>query len=688
MFTVPPSYWIEDAFFGDAIMKFSIKYYFIGLSLSLCLLVGCTASFPTALLPDSGDGTPYQHDSKHRLAESPGVWEKTKALLAPDLDENGSTNRSIPRQQLAQRQRPSESRQNETNESSVLLNPSAYAMQSRGTGFDPQRQYSLYSAYSAFQFGNPMQASQPDYHTVARQEHGFEADDSSGDSTLEQVAGQNVGQIAGQSGKTDLKKAPRDLFAEASQGGTTKSEEKDSTEDIETMLQARSGDSRQFKQLLLDIRRAPEEDWKIDKEELGIRLANFRNSMKAEKDSELESLYLENLRNSILSNSENLVAKKTGTSRSKESKQQSNRDKEFDDRFADLDDESDEEDGSRKPLRLASKKFKASRLPDASEQSNLARSAPQPPRSKYGQLNQINDTNIMPVGYQASPHQQMSSSGAVVPANYQYPMANGMQGGMMPGMDPNSHSKMYSSGNWGTQARIAADMLRREIEQTPAGRTFENEVRLRLLELATGNRSEAVRPFTTEEKSFSEAWSNLALGVSTLYDNAVIPDRRERIINSAFRFDEASLGMSKFCPIRLRNVQFVKDWQAFGVFLERGEDCRAGEEVGVYMELENPSIRTTAQGFNVSASIRYEILDKSANVVEKSDKIPVEETTPSQKRDYCIHLPIFLPKSLAPGQYQLRINVTDMNSEKLQYAEEQIPLRIQPRMNSAAQSNR
>lgn len=640
-----------------------MKYPFIGLNLLILLFVGCTASFPTALLPDSGDGTPYQHDSKRQLAASQGFWEKTRKFFAPDLEDDYLPNHSINRQQFAQQNRLTESREKEKGVSSVLLDPTAYSLQSQGSGISPKPQNSL---YTAFQFGVPTQNYQQNYHAVAR--HETDLHYSSNKKTEEL----NI--------EKKSKEIPNDLFAEAIQTKTSNMESNDASEDIEAMLQARSGDSKQFKQLLWKIRETPEEDWKIDKEELSIRLANFRNSMKAEKDSELETLYLENLCSSILSEPLAIAAKANKKSSPSELNRTKIREKELEDRFADFEDESFEEDGSRKPMQLVSKKTRASRLPDASEQSTLARSAPQPPKSRYGQLTQINDPNIVPVGYQVPSPQHFPSTGSVVPANYQYPIPGNMNSGI--------NSNAYSGGNWDMQARIAADLLRREIEQTPSGRTFENEVRLRLLELAMGNRSEAVRPFTTEEKPFSEAWSNLMLGVSTLYDNTVIPNRRERIVSAAFRFDEASFGMSKFCPIRLKNVQFVKDWQAFGVFLERGEDCRAGEEVGVYMELENPTIRTTAQGFNVSASIRYEILDKTANIVEKSDKIPVEETTPSQKRDYCIHLPIFLPKSLEPGQYQLRINVTDMNSEKLQYTEEQIPLRVLPALVSATQQNR
>ena len=241
-----------------------------------------------------------------------------------------------------------------------------------------------------------------------------------------------------------------------------------------------------------------------------------------------------------------------------------------------------------------------------------------------------------------------------------------------------SYTTERPSGDWKAQARIAADLLRATIESTPDARSFSNEANLRLLELALGNRQEAVRPFTQVEKPINDFWSNQMVGFSVLLDETGNPDKTNRLATASFRFDEGANELRRLCPMKLKNVQFVRDWIAFGVFLPRKEDCQAGETVGLYVELDNPTVRRSAMGYTVRPTIHYEIRDSASKLVSRSEDFSLEETTPSQKRDYCIHLNVRLPKGLAHGQYLLRVSVTDMNCDNLQYAEEQLPFRVLP----------
>jgi len=241
-----------------------------------------------------------------------------------------------------------------------------------------------------------------------------------------------------------------------------------------------------------------------------------------------------------------------------------------------------------------------------------------------------------------------------------------------------SYTAETPSGDWKAQVRIAADLLRTKIESTPDARSFSNEANLRLLELVLGNRQEAVRPFSQVDKPINDCWSNQMLGFSTLLDETGNPDKKHRLATASSRFDEGANELRRLCPMKLQNVQFVKDWVEFGVFLPRKEDCQAGETVGLYLELDNPIVKHSALGYSVRPTIHYEIRDSAAKLVFKSNDESLEQTTPSPKRDYCIFTPVRLPKGLAHGQYLLRVSVTDMNSDNLQHAEEQLSFRVLP----------
>ena len=235
----------------------------------------------------------------------------------------------------------------------------------------------------------------------------------------------------------------------------------------------------------------------------------------------------------------------------------------------------------------------------------------------------------------------------------------------------------YGAGDWQTPARQTIEQLRYAIEQTPSGRTLSNEMRLRVLEMLLGNKTEAAKPMQSADKTVNAFMGNQVLGFAALLDDSM-PDNRGRYVSAAFRFSEGLLELQNLCPFKLKNVMFVDDWVNYGQFIPRTRDFHPGESFSVYLELDNPTVRRTVDGFEVAVSISYEIRDSRANVVAKMNIGPAVDRTLSRKRDYGLGFPGSLPTSLAPGQYQLRVSVTDMNDDSMQYAEEQIPLKIVP----------
>jgi len=406
----------------------------------------------------------------------------------------------------------------------------------------------------------------------------------------------------------------------------------------ESPLTPRNDDSPKLRSLLVEIAETPPEKLKLSLAETEKKITTFRECQKNDygvwrEDPQIEVQYLASLRRMILpaptkpKESETVAVQKEPISRSPKPP--------IDVAESKPDDEEENEDDVPAPLPPPVKKPKKEAVSTAAT----------PPPSAFPLLTQLESET------------QTKPKGDIVQVAY---------------------TTEVSDGDWKTQARIAADLLRAKIANAPDGRSFINEANLRLLELVLGNRQEAVRPFPVVEKPINDFWSNQILGFSTLLDETAIPDKKNRLATASFRFDEAANELRRLCPMKLKNVQFVKDWVTFGVFLPRKEDCLAGETVGLYLELDNPTVRRSTMGYSVRPTIHYEIRDSTSKLVFKSDDIPLEETTPSSKRDYCIHLNVRLPKSLAHGQYLLRINVTDMNSDNLQYAEEQLFFRILP----------
>ena len=234
------------------------------------------------------------------------------------------------------------------------------------------------------------------------------------------------------------------------------------------------------------------------------------------------------------------------------------------------------------------------------------------------------------------------------------------------------------AGDWRAPVRAAVEQLRFAIEQTPNGRTTSNEMRLRMLEMLLDNKAEAVRPMQSADKTLNEFLGHQVLGLADLLDESM-QNSRSRYVSAAYRFGEGLTELQNLCPIKLKNVTFVEEWFGYGQFISRNaQEFYPGDEFLVYMEIENPTVRRIPDGFEVSVAMSCEIRDAQANIVVRQDIGKPTERSLSRKQDYAISFPGTLPPSLAPGQYHLRINVTDLNDDSMQYAEEQIPFRVAP----------
>jgi len=245
----------------------------------------------------------------------------------------------------------------------------------------------------------------------------------------------------------------------------------------------------------------------------------------------------------------------------------------------------------------------------------------------------------------------------------------------------------YGAGDWQAPTRLAIEQLRYAIEQTPNGRTLSNEMRLRMLEMLLGNKSEAVRPMQSADKVINVFMGHQVLGFAALLDDTA-PDSRGKHVSAAYRLNEGLLELQKLCPVQMKNVVFIEQCFGYGQFLTRPtQEFYPGETFHVYMEMENLVVRRVVadDGFEVNWSLHYEIRDSNANIVVKQDLGKPGERMLSRKRDHFHIVSDALPTSLSPGQYHLRISLTDLNDDSMQFAEEQIPFRVAPSQGTDSQ---
>ena len=396
-------------------------------------------------------------------------------------------------------------------------------------------------------------------------------------------------------------------------------------------LQIQSGDSEALQGLLREIAVVPVGKRKVDDAKMTELIDSFRNDM---MDSEVEDESLALLRKRILPESKSsapLPSAELAETKHSHQKYEVIYDGDFED----------------EPIRPPSLKR---RLPNV-DNAVIAQNTAAVPTPTYPNLTQL--PNAVP---------------GVAQASYQtlYP--------------PNPAMSGYGAGDWQAPTRLAIEQLRYAIEQTPNGRTVSNEMRLRMLEMLLGNKAEAAKPMQSADKTVNEFIGNQVLGFAALLDDTA-PDNRGKYISAAYRFNEGLQGLQVLCPILLKNVMFVKDWLEYGQFLPHPtQEFYPGESFTVYLEIENLVVSRSkaAEGFEFGVAVKYEIWDSNAKVVANRDIGRSMGSTLSRKRDFCLGVPDTLPTNLSPGQYNLRISVTDLNDASMRYAEEQIPFRVVP----------
>ncbi|HBT78420.1 MAG TPA: hypothetical protein DEB39_16180 [Planctomycetaceae bacterium] len=254
----------------------------------------------------------------------------------------------------------------------------------------------------------------------------------------------------------------------------------------------------------------------------------------------------------------------------------------------------------------------------------------------------------------------------------------GLSSGHMRG---DSSMRGQAGRNWEESARLAAEMLRDQIESNPASRrTSQDEARLRLFEAILGNPRESARPIKSLEPSERNFWANEMLGISAFLDDTNYMEDRDRRAAVAYYREEASKEFKTLCPLKIRNMQFVADCQGFGSINAHAGDYLAGQMVHLYLELDNLTVRETAGGFATRMNASYEICDGESRIVKHEKNVEAVGNSSSFRRDHYLCLSLELPENLAPGNYTLRLSICDQQHDSHQTAEEQISFRVRSRL--------
>jgi hypothetical protein len=137
--------------------------------------------------------------------------------------------------------------------------------------------------------------------------------------------------------------------------------------------------------------------------------------------------------------------------------------------------------------------------------------------------------------------------------------------------------------------------------------------------------------------------------------------------------------------LAITETRFCRRVHGFGSVdpLPPGETLKPGRKVWLYAELTGVRYDPDEDGFRSRIASRLELFRKpGGGPVRAVDSVWVETTPDAEdfcrhrRRDYFVNYVIPLPKSTKPGEYVLRLSVTDLLSNRVTTSD--VPLSIAP----------
>jgi hypothetical protein len=211
-----------------------------------------------------------------------------------------------------------------------------------------------------------------------------------------------------------------------------------------------------------------------------------------------------------------------------------------------------------------------------------------------------------------------------------------------------------------------------ESEADRSGRLFK----LRHLMVLSGDPDAAVEQIEGMSEPEQEYLRHQLLGLWMMIDPQGHPVPSRRFTTALPQIREATkFAAAATDSLDIRSLAFCTEIESYGqIKTFPGNRFDAGQQVILYCEIENFTVKKTDQGFETNLQGSYELYN-SENEKVISQVLPADnQVSANYLRDYFIAYQMHLPKQLKPGTYRLQLTMEDIGGKK--YGQSSIPLEI------------
>ena len=206
---------------------------------------------------------------------------------------------------------------------------------------------------------------------------------------------------------------------------------------------------------------------------------------------------------------------------------------------------------------------------------------------------------------------------------------------------------------------------------TAAATNPEKQIQLaqtrRMLDLSVGNLEQAAQPVEGLDKDAQtflqyslQAWHDLT-------DPNGNPVARKRYTLALASQRKALTHLAAASDLEVQNAAFCTAVESFGDVTKFPENkFTADQEVLLYCEVDNfVSLPIpNGSGFETHLQGSYQIVDSNGVRIDDQPLPADQHVCHNQRRDYFIVYRIWVPKSVQPGRYKLKLTVEDLNGHK------------------------
>jgi hypothetical protein len=191
-------------------------------------------------------------------------------------------------------------------------------------------------------------------------------------------------------------------------------------------------------------------------------------------------------------------------------------------------------------------------------------------------------------------------------------------------------------------------------------------ISLRLLELLAGDTEDALKPIPNVSTEEQDYWSGQIFALATFLDHHRQPDDKRRAAASVTHLDEAVGHLRELGSLSLRNLAFCKNVYGFGAYEPyENPTFSAGQQVTLYLEVENYHSESTKNGYSTQLGASYEVVNETGERIAGGEFPVIEDQCRSRRRDFHIQYGLVLPKTMKPGKHRLQLVMKDRQSDKM-----------------------